>query len=241
MLPNSSSELGVDGLDLTQIPFLRDLLAPRTDPSSGRTGCGNVIQIGDSTSVGIDDASHAPNPADRLTARYRSVGARTVALDAVGGRSIVERVNGAPNADEAVATHRARGDRGCWVIAMGVNDAANIVVGSRVGADERIDRIMKQLRGQPVLWPTVVTGSTTVRGYSAAGMRSFNDALRRALSRYPNLAVYDWAAEVSPAWFADGIHYTATGTAERNRRFAAALAVAFPVGATTPAVRWVRS
>lgn len=236
-LANSSSDLDIPGL-LSTIPGLSDLLG--TKGATGTTRCTSVIQIGDSTSVGIDTAAKVPAADDTLSAQYKRVGATTVDLDADGGRSIVEKVNGQPNAAEAVATHLAKGEKGCWVIAMGVNDAANIAVGSTVDADERIARIMTQLQGQPVLWPTVATSNPSVKGYTAEAMTSFNNALRRAVVRYSNLAVYDWAAAAQPAQFVDGIHYTAEGTAERNRRFADALATAFPPGTgSTPASKWI--
>lgn len=236
-LPNSSAELGVRDL-LPLIPGLGDRLGHGGTP--GTTRCTSVIQIGDSTSVGADDANRVPSPADTVSAQFTRVGATTVTLDADGGRSIVEKVGGAPNAADAVDAHLAKGERGCWVIAMGVNDAANIAVGSSVDADERIDRIMRRLQGQPVLWPTVTTAQPRNPAYNAAAMTEFNNALRRASVRYSNLAVYDWAAAAQPAWFTDGIHYTATGTAQRSRRFADALATAFPPGTTaTPATRWV--
>ncbi len=237
--PDANSSVDLLG-QLTQLPIIRDLL-PKPGTGNGRTGCDRVIQIGDSTSVGVDDAARVPTPGDRLTAQYQRVGARTVTLDALGGRSIVERVNGEPNAADATAAHLAKGERGCWVIAMGVNDAANIAVGSRVNADQRIDRIMTQLRGQPVLWPTVsTTPAASNKAYNAAAMRGFNDALRRATSRYPNLAVYDWAAHANANLFSDGIHYTAAGTAQRNARFADALATAYPnPSPTTPRMNWI--
>ncbi|WP_342774332.1 SGNH/GDSL hydrolase family protein [Gordonia oryzae] len=237
-LPNSSADIG--GLQdlLPNIPGLGSLLRPNGAP--GTTRCTSVIQIGDSTSVGVDDASRVPAATDTLSAQYKRVGATTVDLDADGGRSIVEKLNGKPNADDAVAAHLARGERGCWVIAMGVNDAANIAVGSSVDADARIDRIMSQLQGQPVLWPTVTTANPGNPAYNAAAMNSFNNALRRASVRYANLAVYDWAAVAQPSMFVDGIHYTAAGSAERNRRFADALATAFPPGTgATPTLKWV--
>ncbi|GAA1482796.1 hypothetical protein GCM10009624_32360 [Gordonia sinesedis] len=235
-LSNSSADLG-----LPDLPILRDLLRPPGGGIAGKTGCRRVIQIGDSTSMGADDAGRVPSPSDRLTAQYRQVGAASVVLDASPGRSIVEKANGQPNATEAVTGRLARGQRGCWVIAIGVNDAANVAVGNPVSADARIDRIMSQLRGQPVLWPTVATTpAATNRAYNPAAMSSFDAALRRASTRYPNLAVYDWAGVARPDWFVDGIHYTATGLAERNRRFAAALATAYPrPDDSTPAARWI--
>ncbi|GEE03437.1 hypothetical protein nbrc107696_38830 [Gordonia spumicola] len=193
-----------------------------------RTSCTQVTQIGDSTSVGIDSASKVTDPADRLTAQFTRVGATDVVLDASGGRSIVEKVDGEPNAVDAVTAQLASGRRGCWVIAMGVNDAANIAVGSTVDADARIDRIMSKLTGLDVLWPTVMTSNPSNKAYAPDNMRKFNAALQRATTRYPNLKVYDFASETQDSWYVDGIHYNATGIVQRNRLFATALATAFP-------------
>lgn len=193
----------------------------------GATSCTSVIQIGDSTSVNADVAARLPDPADTATAQYRRVGVRDVTVDALTSRAIV----GGPAADaeHAVARHLTEGARGCWVIAMGVNDAGAISAGG-IGADERIDRIMTQLAGQSVLWPTVASANPANPAFGERAMAAFNDALRRALVRYPNLAVHDWAALTGPEMFTDGIHYTAAATARRNAAFADALAAAFPAG-----------
>ncbi|WP_420039463.1 GDSL-type esterase/lipase family protein [Gordonia sp. MP11Mi] len=225
--PNGSSDLSslfnLLGPDLPGRPG-----TPKTPTGDRRTSCTQVVQIGDSTSVGIDSASKVSAEADRLTPQYQRVGVDKVTLDAGGGRSIVEKVDGEPNAIDAIDTQLARGNRGCWVIAMGVNDAANIAVGSKVTADERIDRVMKKLDGQNVLWPTVMTSDPSNAAYAPKNMTAFNDALKRAATRYPNLKIYDFAAESQPSWHADdGIHFNTTGTAQRNRLFATALATAF--------------
>ncbi|NLG45355.1 MAG: SGNH/GDSL hydrolase family protein [Gordonia sp.] len=208
--------------------------APRTEqapgttaPAGRQTTCQSVVHIGDSTSVGIDGANIS-TAADRLTPQYQSVGVKKVVLDALGGRSIVEKVNGEPNAVDAITAKQAEGNRGCWVISMGVNDAANIAVGSSVGADERIDRVMAKLTGQQVLWPTVMTGNPSNAAYASKNMVAFNDALKRAAARYPNLQVYDFAKDAQPGWYSDGIHYSEAGLVARNKLFAAALAAAFP-------------
>ncbi|MFT4087725.1 MAG: SGNH/GDSL hydrolase family protein [Gordonia sp. (in: high G+C Gram-positive bacteria)] len=208
--------------------------APLTPTGDRKTRCTTVIHIGDSTSVGIDDPAKFSDPADRLSAQYARVGVTKTILDADGGRSIVEKVNDRPNAVDAIKTQLANGNRGCWVIAMGVNDAANIAVGSTVDADQRIDRVMTALNGQEVMWPTVATSNPTVKGYDNANMTKFDDALRRAVTRYPNLHVYDFAPEAQAGWYVDGIHYNATGLTQRNRLFATALATAFPASATNP-------
>ncbi|MFT4127263.1 MAG: SGNH/GDSL hydrolase family protein [Gordonia sp. (in: high G+C Gram-positive bacteria)] len=235
-LSNTSSELGLPDL-LPALPTLPGLPLPNT--TTGTTRCTSVVQVGDSTSVIADDAGALPTAADTAGAQYRRVGVTTVTVDALSGRAIV----GGPgtDAEHAVASRLAAGGPGCWVIAMGVNDAGSIAGGSSVGADERIDRILGKLGGQPVLWPTIASSNPANTAFGAASMGVFNSALRRAISRYPNLAVYDWAGRARAEMFAgDGIHYTAAATAERNRRFADALATAFPPGVgAVPATRWV--
>ena len=226
---------GSGGYDLNS---LFNLLAPQapngktppqvTPTGDRRTSCTQVTHIGDSTSVGIDSASKVTDPEDRLSAQYKRVGATDSVLDASGGRSIVEKVDGEPNAVDAVTAQLASGRRGCWVIAMGVNDAANVAVGSTVDAAARIDRVMSKLTGQNVLWPTVMTSDPSNKAYVPANMRTFNAALQKATARYPNLKVYDFASETQADWYVDGIHYNAAGIVQRNRLFATALATAFP-------------
>ncbi|WP_424325210.1 SGNH/GDSL hydrolase family protein [Gordonia sp. (in: high G+C Gram-positive bacteria)] len=232
--------LGTTGSSSIDLPGLFNILTPPGANPPGanppnlaptgdrRTSCQTVVHIGDSTSVGIDSALRIPSAADRLTAQYQRVGSKTVELNALGGRSIVEKVNDEPNAVDAIRTEKSAGKSGCWVIAMGVNDAANIAVGSAVNADQRIDRVMSELTGQPVLWPTVMTGNASNAAYSPDNMKSFNAALARATGRYPNLRIYDFASEAQPSWYVDGIHYNETGLVQRNRLFATALATAFP-------------
>ncbi|MGC4932777.1 SGNH/GDSL hydrolase family protein [Gordonia sp. DT30] len=233
-VPNSSADLGLPDV-LDQIG---NLTLPQTGTNPGSSRCTSVIQVGDSTSVRADDAAAVPAPTDTASAQYRRVGAANFTLDALASRAIVDGPS--LDAEHAVGAQLAAGKHGCWVIAMGVNDAGAIATGSSVGADERIDRIMKQLGGQPVLWPTVASSNPSNRAFGSAAMAAFNTALRNATVRYPNLAVVDWAAAAQPGEFTDGIHYTAAGTADRNRRFADALAAAFPPGAgATPATRWV--
>ncbi|WP_062391358.1 hypothetical protein [Gordonia phthalatica] len=233
-LPNSSAELNLPDL----INRLPDLIAPKAPPAAnGKSSCTAVIQIGDSTSVNADSAS-LPGADATAGAQYRRVGAATTTVDALAGRAIV----GGPGTDaaDAVAARTAAGERGCWVIAMGVNDAGAIATGGE-SADQRIDRIMSKLTGQPVLWPTIASSNPKDQAFGSTSMTAFNDALKRATTRYPNLAVYDWAAAARPEMFAgDGIHYTAAATAERNKRFADALATAYPAGSgSTPTVKLV--
>ncbi|MFC0313547.1 hypothetical protein ACFQNE_03215 [Gordonia phosphorivorans] len=210
---------------------------PTAKPSApaGKTRCTSLAHIGDSTSTMIDQADYLPNPADRAGAQYKRVGVDKFVLDATGGRSIMETVSGNPNAATGVDTLIQQGFKGCWVIVMGVNDAANIAVGSQVGEQARIDAIMSRLGGQDVMWATSATSNPSNSAYASANMTKFNKVLQAAASKYPNLKVFDWAAHATPAMFSDGIHYTSQAAATRNKMFADAVADLFPAEALTPA------
>jgi hypothetical protein len=172
--------------------------------------------------------SYLPDPRTRLPAQLERVGVRTVRTDILGARSIVEKWHDQPNAQEAVEAIRDRGYSGCWTVAMGTNDAANQAVGGVYSYAQRIDLLMHRIGGQPVLWLTVKSLRST-GPYADANMRRFDDALRAACARYPDLRIYDWRSEVRDSWFiSDGIHFTSAGYAERARRIADALARAFP-------------
>lgn len=204
----------------------------------GRTECRRVVQIGDSTSVAVDDPATIVDAHQRLTSQLQRVGVSEVTVNATSGRSIVERADNNPNAVEGVQSTKGKAD--CWIIAMGVNDANNIAGGSQVGYDERINKIMAAVGGQPVLWPTIGIGNSTTPTYTTDTVDKFNAALRAAADRFPNLSIYDWRSAAKPDWYAaDGIHYTAVGYAQRNVRFADALAIAYPTGQAPPAVKFV--
>jgi len=174
------------------------------------------------SSAFIDD------PAQRLDAQYAAVGVGDFHDEISGARSIVERLTGQLNADEVAQGLRASGYHGCWVLALGTTDAANIAVGSRVSAAQRIDRMMAVIGDDPVLWVDVKT--LVARGaWSNPHMQAWNLELAAATARYPNLQIYDWASVVPDEWFQrDGIHYTSTGYTERARLIAEALAATYP-------------
>ena len=202
---------------------------------AGTTACTSVVHVGDSTSLGLMDPNYLPNPKDRIDSQYRRVGAKSVQTDILGARSIVEHYKGQPNAQEATARRISAGYDGCWVFAMGTNEAANVAVGSNIGLDQRIDLIMQEIKGQPAMWLTVKTLRTS-GPWAEVQMQKWNAALMRACGRYPNMRVYDWAAQVKDPWFiSDGIHFTTPGYRERARRTAQALATAFPAAGGSPA------
>ena len=193
-----------------------------------RTSCRTVAHIGDSTSVGLISPDYLPDPARRLRARYASVGVTSTWVDASGGRSIVEEMPGQVNGYGVATKWDRRGFHGCWVIALGTNDTANVSVGSSVGRMGRIREMMSAARGQPVLWVNVKS-LDSVGPWAESNMHLWNSTLRQACARYPNLRIFDWAKVAQDGWFiSDGIHYTSAGYAARSQMIASALANAFP-------------
>ena len=171
--------------------------------------------------------SYIDDPTLRIDAQYRRVGVGDVRLEISGARSVVERYR-APNADDVASALKASGYEGCWVLALGVTDSANVAAGSPVLHTERIDRMMAIIGDDPVLWLTAKTLASE-GAWSGPNMPPWNEALVAAQARYPNIALYDWAAIVSDEWFEpDGIHYTSAGNIERARLIADALVTAFP-------------
>ena len=187
-----------------------------------------MAHIGDSTSVGLVSPLDLPDPAQRLAAQYRDVRVRRSWIDASGGRSMVEEMPGQVNGYDTARAMVSRGFRGCWVIALGTNDTANVSVGSNAGRMARIQELMSVAHGAPVMWVNVKTLDPS-GPWSEANMRLWNDTLLQACRQYPNLRIFDWAAAARDGWFiSDGIHYTPAGYAARARLIARALARAFP-------------
>ena len=73
-----------------------------------------------------------PIPNQLISAQYARVGATTQHLEVSGARSIYENYEGEPNAQEVAEAWKNEGFKGCWVIAMGTNEAANVAAGSTV-------------------------------------------------------------------------------------------------------------
>jgi hypothetical protein len=195
-----------------------------------RSSCRSLVHIGDSTSDGLISRDYLPDPQERLAAQYARVGVTRLTTEISGGRSIVETVDGQPDAYTVAQQLVRDGYRGCWVLALGVNDTADVYVGSSSDQADRIRRMMSVAGGQPVMWVNVK--SLVASGpYAESQMQVWNSALMQACARYPNMRVYDWAAAAQDSWFIrDGIHYTSAGYAARARLIASALAAAFPAG-----------
>jgi peptidoglycan/LPS O-acetylase OafA/YrhL len=206
--------------------------APVTD--STHTWCRAVVHIGDSTSEGLISPDYLPNQRQRIGPQYERVGVSSVKTEISGATSIVETLPGGINAYEVARQLIGEGYRGCWVLALGTNDTADVYVGSSVELSTRIDRMMSVIKDEPVMWLTAksLVGSGP---YSEANMEGWNDALLQACHRYSNMRVFDWASVVRDDWFIDdGIHYTSPGYAERAHLIADALANAFPASGESP-------
>jgi hypothetical protein len=200
-----------------------------SQPGPVRTSCTAVVHIGDSTSVGLMDPDFIDDPAQRIDAQYARVGVTDFRNEIRGARSIVERYRGEENADDVATREVAGGFAGCWVMALGTTDAANLHAGGALTADARIDRMMAIVGDDPVLWVNVKTLAPADPDWADAQMVAWNQALGAAQARHPNLQVYDWAAVVQDVWFQDdGIHYTSAGNVERARLIADALLAAYP-------------
>jgi peptidoglycan/LPS O-acetylase OafA/YrhL len=191
------------------------------------TFCEGVVHIGDSTSEGLVSEEYLPR-SELISSQYARVGATTQHLEVAGARSIYENFEGEPNAQEVAEAWKNEGFKGCWVIAMGTNEAANVAAGSNFTYEDRIESMMSTIGDEPVMWVNVK--SLVPSGpYAAANMVSWDKALREACDRYPNMRIYNWAADVQDKWFIpDGIHFTSEGYAARGRLIADALLEAFP-------------
>jgi lysophospholipase L1-like esterase len=193
-----------------------------------QTSCHAVAHIGDSTSEGMVSADYLPDPTQRLAAQYQDVGVQQVVTNIVGANSVVETLPGDVNGYKAARNIVAGGFSGCWVIALGTNDTADVAIGSNVGRMARIQEMMSVAHGKPVMWVDVISVLNS-GPYAEANMQAWNAALRQACAQYPNMRVFDWASLAQPAWFiSDGIHYTSAGYAIRGQQIAYALARAFP-------------
>jgi peptidoglycan/LPS O-acetylase OafA/YrhL len=193
-----------------------------------RTSCTSVVHIGDSTSDGLFSSDYLPNKALQIPAQYANVGVKTTIDKVVGATSVVESLPGTPNAAKMASGEIKSGYHGCWVIALGTNDTADVAVGSEVSRAARIKQMMAIIGSQPVMW-VEVKSILSSGPYAESNMELWDQALQQALPSYPNMRLYNWPAVVQRSWFInDGIHYTSVGYAHRGQDIAEALAEAFP-------------
>ena len=214
---------------------LAETVTADAEPGAGGASCNSVVHIGDSTSEGLVSSNYLPNEKQLISSQYARAGIKTQHLEVSGARSIYESFEGLPTATDVAVAWRAQGFDGCWVLALGTNEAANVGAGSAVGFDERIEMMMSAIGDQPVLWVNVKS-MVTEGPYAAANMEDWNDALLDACDSYPEMRIYDWASDVEDDWFVeDGIHFTTPGYAARGRLIADAVAEAYPKSGELPA------
>jgi hypothetical protein len=193
-----------------------------------RTSCTSVVHIGDSTSDGLFSSDYLPNKAQQIPAQYADVGVKKTIDKVVGATSVVESLPGTPNAATMASQVLKTGYHGCWVIALGTNDTADVAVGSEVSRAARIKQMMGLIGSQPVMW-VEVKSLLSSGPYAESNMELWNQALQQALPSYPNMRLYNWPAVVQSSWFInDKIHFTSVGYAHRGQMIAEALAEAFP-------------
>lgn len=188
-----------------------------------------MVYVGDSTSDGEASADYVPDWRLRAPAQFLKVGVGTTRMEVSGARSIHEIYKGIPNAAMVARQQVSAGFHGCWILALGTNEAADVAAGSTFGLGTRIDQMLSITGDQPVLWVNVITLPSAPQFYAEAGMQRWNEALLSACDKYPMMRVFDWAAYAKPEWFIpDGIHYTPSGYIARTRLIAKALVEAFP-------------
>jgi len=222
------------------------------NPDSAAADSGSSDAASDATDAGGTDAGDAPSAeagvtctkvahigdsltaytVDPLTQAYAAVGV-TAEIDAYGGRAILQKLPADPKTGkQAALDFNAAGFDGCWVVALGTNDTANIAAGAWYTRADAIDEMMKAVdptATAPVMW--VNTFTTKTSGYwSNDNMKLWNEALNEAVARWPNLKVFDWSAVAATgsAPFADGIHHTTAGYTVRNQAIAEALVGLYP-------------
>jgi peptidoglycan/LPS O-acetylase OafA/YrhL len=204
-------------------------LTPAQAAASTKSSCKAVVHIGDSTSEGLTSAEYLPLASQRIEAQYADVGVKEAHFEISGARSIEEQFEGEPNAREVAEAWKAEGYKGCWVLALGTNDAADVFVGSNVSDTERIEKMMDTIGDEPVLWVNVRSIVESGDPYAEENMKGWDKTLVAECARYPNMRIYNWAKDVKDEWFIeDGIHFTSPGYAARSELIAHALAHAFP-------------
>jgi hypothetical protein len=188
-----------------------------------------VEYIGDSTSDGEASAEYVPNAKLRAPAQLSKVGVKKTHMDVSGARSIYEIYNGIPNAAMVARREVRDGYHGCWILALGTNEAADVAAGSTFSLKTRIARMMSIIGNQPVMWVNSITLPGTPQYYGEAGMRQWDNDLVASCPKYPTMRVFDWAAHAKPSWFIpDHIHYTPEGYIHRTKAIAHGLVKSFP-------------
>ena len=89
--------------------------------------CRAVIHIGDSTSEGLISPEYLPNPTSGSAPSTRGSAPATQHFEISGARSIFETYEGSRTARKWPKPGKTKAIDGCWVLALGTNDAADVV------------------------------------------------------------------------------------------------------------------
>ncbi len=193
-----------------------------------KTLCTDVAYIGDSISLGMVSGTTPQRPTAQFETRMAAIGVTDLQVEVSGGRSIVETLPGQENAVTVANRLRDNGFVGCWVIAVGTNDAANIAAGAARQADERVAAIMSVVGRDPVLWIDAASSATS-GFWSTPNIEAWDRVLAASAASHPNVRIAPWSKFVRPEWFeSDGVHITAAGAAGRTQFVADALVADFP-------------
>lgn len=213
----------------TTEPAVTAVVVAAPTPGAQTTACTSVAVIGDSTAVGLDGSTGAISSEVGIVSKLGAIGVADVRLDISGGRSIVETLPGQINGTDAIAALRAGGFDGCWIVALGTNDAANISAGSNADAANRVDRIINATGGGRLLWINAST-ITTSGHWARNNTVQWNNDLAALLAGRGNVGLADWDSLASQnAWFvSDGIHPNSAGLTARAQFFADSLRAFFP-------------
>ena len=108
-----------------------------------------MVHIGDSTSAGLISSDYLPDPAQRMPAQYARVGVKHSIMEITAATSIVETLPGQTNAHQVAQDLIHGGYHGCWVIALGTNDSADVYVGSSISLAQRVKEMMSVIGSSP--------------------------------------------------------------------------------------------
>lgn len=209
--------------------------AAEADP--GNSACRSVAFIGESTSLGMVEASVLPEDQQRLDARLARVGAREQQIDVAGSRSVDDSDPGTLSGKDAAQAIRDSGFRGCWIFSLAINDSGFVAADPADSAERRIGEMMAIADGEPVMWVNGSMLASGPLGYLRPEVMDWNETLLEICQAHPEMKVYDWDGEADPKWFSeDGIHYTPIGYGHRSRLIASALVNAFPSGEPLPGI-----
>jgi hypothetical protein len=200
-------------------------------PPPTHTACRQVVYIGDSTSDGESNPEYVPNRKLRAVAELKKVGVKHVHMEVSGARSIVETYEGIPNGATVAQGYIRNGYHGCWILALGTNDSADVNAGSNVGLKARIHQMLSIIGNQPVMWVNVLSIAGSPQYYEESGMHRWDEDLLAACAAHPSMRVFNWAALAKHQWFIpDGVHYSTVGYEHRTKLIVHGLVNAFPRG-----------